>query len=260
MKYFLFFSIALLVSCKNDPKITNSSSSSATNFTLAGNWLAVDFIARASDNQSTVKAKENNMEPYAYAFSFTNELKDSINCFNETKAWRLPVRFNVDTVEIKNATPEGKSVYLVYHPSTDKSIDLINTASTSPTIQRFTRTNAVQMEPYVAFNMALNSNFFRTKYKLANKNATEVIFGQDGQVTGLPNVDFFRLCIGGDCRVEFKDVIYLGDSKTKKGEFFAFRSSVQHDSLLIYNLKSKTPEIKKSSEIVSIAHTLLSKK
>jgi hypothetical protein len=262
MKYFLFLTFAFLFSCKNEPKTTKTSSINASNVMLAGNWLAIDFIARASDAQSTVKAKENNMEPYAYAFSFTNALKDSVNCFNESKTWRLPVRFNVDTVEIKNATPEGKSVYLVYHSGTDKTMDLINTTSNTPTIQRFTRTQAVLMEPYVAFNIALNTNFFRTKYQLINKKDADVIFGQDGQVTGLPNIDFFRLCIAGNCRVagEFHDVIYLGNSKTKTGEFYEFRSSVQRDSFFIYNLKSETPTIPKSSVIKNTAFTLIAHK
>jgi hypothetical protein len=255
--------IFLFFACKNDPKTgpntTNGSSINASNDVLTGNWVAADFISRAGTNGSLVKAKENNMNPYALAFNFSSKIKDSVTCYDSRKNWRLPVRINVDTVEIKGATSDGKSVYLIYHSSTDKSIDLINTTGTAPTIQRFTRTKAAEMDAFVAFNMALNVNFFNKKYKLTGKKNTEVTFSHDGEVQGLPSVNFYRLCTGGDCMVagEFQDIIYMGDSKTRTGDYYGFRSSVQQDSLIIYKMKPENTTEKKNYKITGTAFSLL---
>jgi hypothetical protein len=261
-----FFAIIIFLSCKNDPIVSknkgNASTSHASNDRLLGNWLATDFISRAMASASIVNAKNNNMEPYALAFSFNYQLKDSVNCFDSRRNWRLPVRFNVDTVEIKNATSEGKSIFMVYNSGTDQSIDLINTTGASPTIQRFTRTRTAEMDAFTAFNMALNVGFFKNEFTLAGKSGNKVTFLQDGQVTGLSGIDFYRLCTGGDCMVagEFQDVIYLGNSELKKGDFYGFRSSVQRDSFLIYKMKSDEPIEKKNYKITGTAFTLLRKK
>lgn len=98
----ILFSIALLSACKQDSKTsaTEQESQTASPQLLDGHWIAMDFCARANQYGSVLQAMNNAHKPYSYSLTFDRANPDSVGCFNGFETWKVPVKYNVDTLEL----------------------------------------------------------------------------------------------------------------------------------------------------------------
>ncbi len=235
-------------SCKNDPKQQNSPNGSpiehanATN--LAGHWIALDFCSRAGARHSVLHAMNNEgaHKPFAYAFSFTPDQTDSVACYDGSNSFKLPVRINIDTIEVKNAR-DGKSVYLVYIPET-KNIELFDNTQKRAHIDNFIKSSSSAPKGVTAFMAALNHHLLEGSFAPVGAAAAKPVqFTPGGEISNLPDYDRYSICTDGKCFVlgDQMDVVMLGNSQTKQTRNFGLLFSAQGDTLSLYNLAQPNP-------------------
>ncbi|MBL7805678.1 MAG: hypothetical protein JNL02_18185 [Saprospiraceae bacterium] len=270
-KYLLFAVLALsFVACKQDNKQKESVGSSGqptANIThLTGNWIAMDFISRASDNGSVLKGMNNSHIPYAFAISFDESYGDSVMCYNGMESYKLAYSIRVDTIELKGAR-QGKSIFLVYDSQGQgqKEITMFDGTMAKTQIDRFIRSSAQTRDGYLAFQMALNHNLFGGQFTSLKKGLGKdpIQFTPFGSIQNLPGYDRFELCTAGDCFVtgDGIDVMTLSNSKQQdSGKFFGYRYGIDNDTLTIYNLINENPDEKGAYTIGGVVYQFLRKK
>jgi hypothetical protein len=268
-KAFLFANLLIitLISCKQDPKIASQQLPSiqagehASPMVLAGNWIAMDFVARANQYGSVLQTMNNSHLPFAYAISFNPAKPDSALCFNASKFWMMALRYNVDTIQLLG-DPSGKPVYLIYHATsnTDKEITMIDPTGPKVKMDRFIKSKAEVPEAYTAFTIALNHNILSGTFTpIGGGKGTKgpVKFDVNGFMTGFKDFDRYVLCTGGDCLVAGQeiDVITFYSPKTEfKPNYYGYKYNGQNDTLTLYNLINATPDVKGSYKVGSPAY------
>lgn len=271
MKNILFTVYALclvFMSCKNEtPSTTEKSQApgfvpgpSATPDILAGKWYASDFVARAGDYGSVIRAQNASHVPYTYALYFNPNVKDSVTCYNGFESWSLPVVFKKDTLELKNAV-SGKSVYLVYSSVTDKSLTLFDNTGASAQNDRFLRTSGDVLTGYDAFTAALYHGIFQGLFQLA-PGGKPVIFNPNGRIENFPDYDTYSVCTGGNCFVTGSDmdVATLSNSKKPGSEaIYGFAFSLKKDTLSFYTLEKVATNEKAAYKEKGVKYRLLRK-
>jgi hypothetical protein len=268
MNKLVFFSFFLATtaffSCKNNQNAPNSTAPNGTTIehananNLAGHWIALDFCSRAGSRHSVLKAmnNENAHKPFAYAFSFSADKADSVVCHIGSKSFSLPIRVNIDTIEVKNAR-NGKSVYLVYIPET-KNIELFDNTQDRALIDRLIKSSSTDPNGYTAFTAALNHNLFEGNFTPVGKpSAAPVQFLSSGQINNLGDYDRYSVCTDGGCFVlgDQTDVVLLGDTKTRTTKNFGLRYSTNGDTLSLYNLVQPDPT--KAATLGTVAYRFL---
>lgn len=252
MKKILFLigaAALLLAACKSDPKATGNqgeaAQANASPTYLAGHWIAMDFCSRANQYGSVLDVMTNSYVPYAYAISFDPNKPDSVICYNGMESWTVPVKYNVDTIELINARP-GKSVFLVYHSNGQKDMTMFDPTQGSMKMDQFIKSKANARDGYAAFTAALNHNLFSGAFvPLGGKPAKkDVQFSPGGFILDWEPYDRYSVCTAGDCFVANNniDVITLRKSKVENSEkFYGFKYNGQNDTLTFYNLVDTKP-------------------
>ncbi len=252
----------VIFSCKNDPKQQNNPNGTtiehASVGNLAGHWIALDFCSRSGARHSVLRAMNNEgaHKPYAYAFSFTPDKPDSVTCHTGSSSFSLPVRINIDTVEVKNAR-DGKSIYLVYIPET-KNIELFDNTQNRAHIDRFIKSSSSDVNGNMAFMTAINHHLFEGNFAPVGAPAsTPMQFVPTGQISNFADYDRYSVCTDGKCFVlgDQMDVVLLGNSKTKQTKNFGLRFSAQGDTLSLYNLSQPDPA--QAATLGSVAYRFL---
>lgn len=260
-KAFLFANLLIftLLSCKQDPKIATQNGSPLTNqageqanpMVLAGNWIAMDFCARANQYGSVLQTMNNSHTPYAYAISFNPAKPDSALCYNAVEFWMVPLRYKADTLELVGARA-GKSIFLIYHSNINKEITMIDPTGERVRMDRFIKSKAEVPEAYTAFTTALNHNILTGTFTPLGKGASSapVRFNPNGFMEGFKEFDRYVICTGGDCLVAGQaiDVITFYNKKFEPKQF-GFRYNGQNDTLTLFNLINSKPDEKGSSTV-----------
>lgn len=266
--FLIFFTACTLlaVSCKNDaPQLgspnanTIETSPTANPKQLGGQWFCMDFCSRAGQYGSVLGAINNAHSPYAFAFEVNPERPDSIILFNGLERWALKARYNIDTVELKEARP-GKSIFLVFDSKGDRSITMFDGTTGSTHLDKFQKSKGSAPDAYGAFMTALNHQLFGGTMSTVGKNAKvagEVQFKSGGILLGLKEFDRYDVCTGGDCFVTGStlDVVSLSNSKNKdEFKLYGFKYSKQNDTLSLYNLLNNKPEEKGAFTVSTLAY------
>jgi hypothetical protein len=238
----------LFLACKSDESRTPSSSSSAavsatyaSPSLLAGQWIAMDFCARANQYGSVLGAMNNAHRPYAYAFEFLADMPDSVLCYDGNRSWKLPVTYKKDTLELRNAF-EGKSVFLVYHSQGTKDMTLFDGTQGRTRMDRFIKSAANTPDAFGAFMVALHHNLLGGSLLPIGKPSARdtLLFTPGGGILKWKEYDRYRVCVTDDCFTtrEPVDVIFLGRSDRPDVEKrFAFRYNATNDTLTFYHLR-----------------------
>jgi len=109
MKNWIFWLLAtplLFFACQQDgggaqqPQQRASQAEEMVNL-LGGDWIPLDFCARAGQYGSVLGAMNNAHRPYAYALSFDPEEPDSARCFDGEKSWTCAISVVADTIAAK---------------------------------------------------------------------------------------------------------------------------------------------------------------
>lgn len=268
-KAFLFANLLIftLLSCKQDPKNAGQSNlpahlqpgEKANPMVLAGNWIALDFCARANQYGSVLQTMNNSHVPYAYAINFNPAKPDSALCYNATKFWMMKIQYNEDTLQLLG-DPSGKPIYLIYHSNIEKDITMFDPTGPKLKMDRFIKSKAEAPEAYTAFTTALNHNILNGTFTaFGNTKGTNgpVRFNTNGFMEGFKDFDRYVICTGGDCMVAGQeiDVITFYSPKTDlKPNPFGFRYNGQNDTLTLYNLINATPDVQGSYKVGAPAY------
>ncbi len=223
---------------------------------LEGNWIAREYISKARDLGSVVKEMNNEGLPYAFAFAFIPQKKDTVICYNSLKLWLLPYTFKNDsTLEITVA--DGKKLFMQFDFHSHEMM-LFDATHADTRMSHYVQTRDKTVNGYSAFATALNHNLFGGTYKVLGKN-TPAAFAPTGEVMGLGDYTEYQVCPGGECLLAGNgvDVLFLNNPKTQQGAWFAYRFSIQKDSLILYNLKNEKPGQKWGYKVLEPAFKLL---
>ena len=250
-----------LSSCKHDTtSATGLLPANANN--LAGQWIAMDFCARANQYGSVLQAETNAHRPYALAIDFNPAQPDSATCYSGSETWKLPVKITQDTIELKSAS-QGKSIFLVYDSQGDQNITMFDNTSGSGKMDKFVKSKANARDGYMAFITALNHNLFSGTFTPLMKGPGEkVTFTPGGFIQGWKEFDRYQVCTGGDCFVmgNEMDIVRLSHSKQEgSGQVFGFKYSGQNDTLSLLNLADATPNEKGGYSVKGTAFKFLRK-
>lgn len=271
-KSILLFLNACLITffaCKNEPK--NTDPNLPANFTpgetadptvLAGNWIDLDFCARAAQYGSVLQTMNNSHLPYAYAFTFNPGKADSVTCYNANEVWNLPVKYKKDTLELVGAIQGQKPVYLVYHSHGDKDMTMFDNSSGRTRMDNFIKSKAGTPDGYTAFTTALNHHLFSGQFSTVGKGkaADKILFTPGGLIQGMKEYDHYEVCTGGDCFVAGQeiDIITMYHSKQKESseKMYGYRYSNANDTLFLYNMVNANPEEKGGYKVGTVAYKL----
>jgi hypothetical protein len=229
--------------CKQDSKGAGNQNEPENNFAsprlLAGHWVAIDFCSRADQYGSVLDAMNNAHLPYAFAISFDPNKPDSAICHNGIESWTLPVQFNDDTLELKNAS-QGKSVFLVYNSQGQKDITMFDATKGRAQLDRFIKSAANTLDGTAAFTTALNHNLFNGAFFAPGKNGGENIqFTPGGFILNWPLFDRYKVCYAGDCFVAGSEIdvitLYRSDKENSE-QIFGFRYDETNANLEFYRL------------------------
>lgn len=257
---------ALLSACKQDSKNadTQPASTTASPDLLGGYWIALDFCARTDQYGSVLETIENSSQPYSYSLEFNPADPDSVGCFNGFETWKVPLKYNADTLELVGAI-SGQSVYLVYDSKGSREITMFNSVGGPARIDKFIKSKANTKDAPSAFRIALNHNVFNGLFTPVGKSgkANEIQFTPGGFIQGLKDYDRYELCIGGDCFVagDAIDIVTFSKAQTENSEkILGYRYSAQNDTLTIFNMANTNPDEKGGYTIGKLAYTFLRRK
>jgi hypothetical protein len=242
-------------SCKNDASTKNAGGPANANVnTMAGYWVAIDFCSRANQYGSFLAAVNNSHLPFAFALTFTPAKPDSVEIFDGAKSRMLPVRFNVDTIEIKGARGV-KPIFLVYDSKGTKDITMFDPSPSGTQLDKFIKSKAGTKDGQLAFQVALNHNLFSGTFTKMGGKATDkpMLMTPGGFITNFEDFDKFSVCTGGDCLVAGNDIDIIKLSKTKvenSEKTFGFRYGIHNDTLTIVNLDPGTGNSKQPGKPV----------
>ncbi len=265
MKYGLFFlllSVLMWSACQQDNSRaqgeTSGSTTQASPLILAGQWIAMDFCARANQYGSVLGAMNNAHVPYAFAFEFLPDLPDSVICYDGSRSWKLPVKYNRDTLELSNAF-EGKSIFLVYHSQGEKDMTLFDGTKGRTRMDRFIKSSANTPNAFGAFMVALHHNLFSGSIiPLDRSNSRDtLLFTPGGSILRWKDYDTYRVCVTSDCFTakEPSDIIILSRSdKPDTEKRFVFRYNATNDTLTLYHLLPNRSDEKAAQDIGGIAY------
>lgn len=265
MKY-LFISLGafalFFVSCKSDTKNAGAQNDAekpnAAPQYIAGHWIAMDFCSRVNQYGSVLSAMNNSHVPYAYGITFDPDKPDSAWCYNGIESWALPVKYNVDTIELVGARP-GKSVFLVYNSQIDKNMTMFDGTSGTMQIDLFIKSKANARDGYTAFTTALNHHLFSGTFfqlKKGGGEGKEFQFTPGGYIMDWEPYDRYSVCTAGDCFVSGNgiDIITLRRAKAENSEkMFGFRYNAANDTLTFYNLVNTNPDEKGAYAVKDVA-------
>lgn len=248
--------LTLLAACKNDSSSGSGNGIEANPNGLAGNWVALSFCSRINQMGSVLKAMNTGGVPYAYALSFDAAHLDSATCFNGIETWKLPIKINVDTIELVGARP-GKSIFLVFDGS-GKEFQMFDATGPRTQLDRFTKSNSQPGTTGAqAFRSALNRNLLPERYVVPGKPDQIIRFQPDGNVLGWPEFRRYEVCMAGDCFVtgDQADIVNLSSGRADdSGKTFGLRLTSAGDTLTLYNLVETNPNEKGSSQLGSMAY------
>lgn len=255
--------LLLLSACKQDDnraktEQTGGSPTQASPLILAGQWIAMDFCARANQYGSVLGAMNNAHIPYAFAFEFLPDLADSVICYDGTRSWKLPVKYNRDTLEFQNAF-EGKSIFAIYHSQGEKDMTVFDGTKGRTRMDRYIKSGANTPDAFGAFMVALHRNLFGGILLSIGKGAGRdtLLFTPGGSILKWNEYDRYRVCVTGDCFVakEPTDIIILGKSDKPDAEKrFAFRYNATNDTLTLYHLIPNRTDEKAAQDIGGVAY------
>jgi hypothetical protein len=261
-----------LLSCKQDPKVSNQSGApahiqagdQANPRVLAGHWIALDFCAYASQYGSVLGAMNNAHLPYAYAITFNPTKPDSALCFNGFESWMLPLRYKSDTLELVGARP-GKSVFLIYHSTGEKDMTMIDPTGPRVQMDHFIKSKAGAADGYLSFTTALNHHLFNGVFTPIGKGAGEkIMFTPGGFLQGMKDYDRYEVCTGGDCFVAGQDIdvvtFFNSKDQEKTSKMFGYSYNGQNDTLTFYNLANTNTEEKDAYKVAAPAYKFARKK
>jgi hypothetical protein len=260
---FVFIALCLFQACKQDTKSPSGQkivTPANDRFNpLYGNWITIDFCSGAAEYGSVLTAMNNRHKPYAYAFTFNDNNRDSITCYNGIETWKRRIRFEADTlVEVLDAR-NGKSVFLSYSPSGNQDITLFDGTMGRSTTNRMIKSADSQKTGYEAFQIALNHNLMGGNFVSVGKSSGKVVFLPTGEVSGLEGYDHYEICTGGDCFIaaQTSDVIMLSNTKTQSlPKYFGFKFENERSSLTISELTDATPAEKGSAKVGAAVYRL----
>ena len=261
----LLFAAIFCAACKQDSKNAAPAEANITASPdlLGGQWIAMDFCARANQYGSVLQAMNNAHLPYAFALAFNPGEPDSVTCYNGFETWKLPVKYNSDTLEMVGARP-GKSIFLMYDSQNEKDLTMFDVTTGQAHLDKFIKSRANTADAYQAFLTALNHNIMGGLFVPMSKGASgDVQFTPGGYIHGIKDYDRYELCTAGDCFVagDAIDIITLSNSKVENsGKFFGYRFSAQNDTLSIYTMINAKPEEKGAYKVGNIVYKLLRKK
>lgn len=239
----IFIALSLLA-CKQDPSRPEAVPGTSGTATaqknpdqLIGQWIDLDFCARANQYGSVLETQKFSHKPYAYAYEFKADVRDSVYCGDSERIWALPIAIKDDTIEIKDAR-DGKSIFMVFNSGGERDISTFDATSGSVKMDRYIRSNAGARDANVAFSAALNHHIFNG-ILLPDNSRDTVLFTPGGYIQRWAPYDRYVVCAGGPCFVASNnaDIITMYNTKKPGSEQkFAFRFNQQRDSLYLHNL------------------------
>lgn len=262
---FLLATLAF-TACKQDGGDKAATSTEQANTTnLAGHWIAMDFCSRADQYGSVLGAMNNAHKPYSYSLTFNPDKPDSVFCYNGFETWALPVVIDADTIEMKNAGQNNKSVFLIYNSTDDKSLTMFDGTSGSTHMDKFIKSKAGAQTGPLSFNVALNHNLFNGTFtRVGGKSDEKIQLTPGGVVMNLEPYKRYEICTGGDCFMTLEPIDVITLASAVNGEvkktYMGFKYNAQNDTLRIYNLVNTNPEEKGAYAIGKPAYTLIRKR
>lgn len=264
LTFALFFALIAFNACKQDGGDNKAATTSeqANPTLLAGHWIAMDFCSRADQYGSVLGAMNNAHKPYSYSLTFNPDKPDSVSCYNGFETWSLPIVIDADTIEMKNAGPNNKSVFLIYNSTEDKSITMFDGTSGTTHMDKFIKSKAGAQNGAMSFRVALNHNLFNGTFTRAGSKADDKIqLTPGGVVMNLEPYKRYEVCTGGDCFMTLEPMDIITFSSAVNGEVkkttMGFKYSAQNDTLTIYNLVDTNPNEKGAYAIGKPAYTLI---
>lgn len=273
MKHLIIFSCALLsllAACKQDSSSKSGNLPDAQKdkiVELAGNWISIDFCSRASQYGSVLGAMNYGHKPYAYSVTFSPVFPDSVECSNGVKTWKLPITIKADTVEVKGARPENKSVFLIVDlQGREKQLTMFDPAPSGMEMDKFIKSKAGSKNGYTDFLAALNHNMFNGVYTEVGKpkpaDDKRIQFTPGGYIMEFKDYDRYELCTAGDCFFlgPDQDVMTLRQSKKEdSAKSFMYKFSNHNDTLRLYDLIHVNPDDKYSYKLGKQAYAFARK-
>lgn len=255
------------VACQQDAQKKGANGSKLPEETinmLAGHWVAIDFCARVNNYGGILEAMNETHKPYVYALTFNPAFPDSVECFNGVEQYKLAFTMRVDTIELKGARAENKSVFLVISDQDkEKEMTMFDPAPSGTQMNRFIKSKAGAANGYMAFATALNHNLFSGAFTQVGKGgASNILFTPGGFIQKFKDYDRYAVCTAGDCFVAgpYVDIIALKNSQKENAEqVFSFKYSAKRDTLTLYNLVEQNPEEKGIFTIGKPVYTFLRK-
>jgi hypothetical protein len=266
LTFALFLAILSFTACKQDSGDKAATTTEQANTTnLAGHWIAMDFCSRADQFGSVLNAMNNAHKPYSYSLTFNPDKPDSVFCYNGFETWALPVVIDADTIEMKNAGQNNKSVFLIYNSTDDKSITMFDGTSGSTHMDKFIKSKAGAQTGPLSFNVALNHNLFNGTFtRVGGKSDEKIQLTPGGVVMNLEPYKRYEVCTGGDCFMTLEPIDVITLASAVNGEvkrtYMGFKYSAQNDTLRFYNLVNTNPEEKGAYAIGKPAYTLIRKR
>ncbi len=228
---------------------------------LGGDWIPLDFCARAGQYGSVLGAMNNAHRPFAYALSFDPDEPDSARCFDGEKSWVCAISVVADTIELKNAVGE-KSIFLVYHSTEGRDMTMFDATKGTAQMDKFIKSQAKAKDGYGAFTVALNHHLFNGVFSPKGGGAP-VQFTPGGFIMNLRDYDRYELCTAGNCFVtgDEIDVVTFSNSK-KEGSsvLLGYRYDGTNDNLKIYRLLKNNADEKAAYKIGALLYDFSRKK
>ncbi len=245
--------------CKQDSKNadTKTPALTASPDMLGGDWIAMDFCARANQYGSVLQATENAHQPYSYSLTFNPGMPDSVGCYNGFETWNVPVKYNADTLELVGAI-QGRSVFLIYDSKGNQDMTMFSFIDGNTRLDKFIKSKAGAKDGPAAFHVALNHNLFNGIFSPIGKGASNnVTFTPGGLIQGLKEYDRYEVCAGGDCFVanNLIDIVTFSKAQAENSEkILGFRYSAQNDTLTFYNMVNTNPNEKGAFAVGPVAY------
>lgn len=215
-----------------------------------GNWVLINYLDTVQKYRSVAKADhlsfqemvlkrhvdsifviDNGTEPVLYPF----KRKASNNIVIEHYAGKDPLDIHIsEEANYLKYKKNGKWFVFV------KPDNLLIDSSETP-------------EWPVSGQRVINSIVLGGIYKLKNQAAPVQLY-TSGKITGLNDVDFYQVCIGGDCRSFYDgDIVYMG--KETKGGYYTWEwagSELHLYKLLLISLPDEKPYYKKGALFLNL--------
>lgn len=225
------------MACQNDESKSSNQSGKVSAAFLEGNWVCKSFINRIKSYGSVSQSLKSKSAPRSWAFAFIPKHPDSVVCFSGENAWAVPVKYDGDTLELPLGA-DGKTVKMIYQTYPQKSLMMFDNSSGKVVQHYYTQGADKNSHALSVFFGMMNFETVGGTYQIEGSKE-KVVFAPTGLLTGLPEYDYYQICVSKICQKagEDLDCILLMNQKLKKEDWYGFALGEGNETVFIYNLE-----------------------